>query len=73
MPSDVTPNDGNSTININGAIWAGGSLNINNLYYSDYNAINGTQITLDPTIINATTGFNIISGTTQILSWNEIN
>jgi len=73
LPTDVTPNDGSSTININGAIWAGGSMNINNLYYSDYSNPTGTQITLDPTIVNATTGFNIISGTTQILSWNEIN
>ncbi len=71
--SDITPGDGTGTINVNGAIWAGGKIKINNLYYNDYNYIPGTQITLDPTIIKETTGFNFTTGTTKILSWNEIN
>lgn len=66
-------NDGNGTTTLNGALWAGGSININNLGYNDPNIVSGTQIALDPSVVDNTEGFNIVQGDTSVISWQEIN
>ncbi len=67
-----TDDSGDGTTNVSGALWAGGNIFINNSVY-DSNSPSSTQITLNSNIINETTGFNFVLGTTTVISWNEIN
>jgi hypothetical protein len=60
----------NGSVTINGAIWSGNEISINE---SDDQQSSPQTISLDSNIVNNTEGFNTTQTSTQIISWNETN